>query len=109
MSGFRLLLATALIAATACASGHEAMHGTVAMKVSDTEAHVCLLADEAPVGAQVQLSRTTCWSQNGKAYRCHKQAIAVGTVEARMSDHYARVTFPKGTDYKEGDLVEPMH
>lgn len=108
MSTPRLLVVLALAAVAACATGHKAMNGSVVMKVSETEAHVCLLDGDARVGSQVQLYRHKCVTQYGKRYDCGKQLVAVGTISERIGDHYALVTFPQGTTYEEGYTVEPI-
>jgi hypothetical protein len=104
----RSFVVVALAAVAGCATGHEAMRGSVVMKVSDTEAHVCLFDQQAPVGSQVQLYRHTCVTKYGKRYECDKQKVAVGTVTEQIGDHYALVTFPAGTNYDEGFTVEPI-
>ena len=104
----RSFVALAFTTLGACATGHSAMNGSVVMKVSDTEAHVCLFEKEAPIGARVQLYRHTCVTKYGKSYECGKQPVAIGTISHKMADHYAMVTFPKGTQYEEGYTVEPI-
>jgi hypothetical protein len=112
----RSFVALALSTLAACATGHSAMSGSVIMKVSDTEAHVCLFDHDAPVGSRVQLYRHQCKTQyanpaapNGRTpYACEKQAVAIGTISQKMGGHYAMVTFPQGTQYQEGYTVEPI-
>jgi hypothetical protein len=84
------------------------MNGSIVMKVSDTEAHVCLFEQDVTVGTQVQMYRHTCVSQAGKRYECAKQPVAVGKISEKMGGHYAMVTFPEGTKVEEGYTVEPM-
>jgi len=113
----RSFIALAFTTVAACATGHGAMNGSVIMKVSETEAHVCLFEKDAPVGTQVQLYRHSCKSQYAQPgtpsssrtpYACEKQAVAIGTISQKMGGHYALVTFPQGTQYQEGYTVEPM-
>lgn len=114
----RSFAALALSTLAACAAGgHGAMSGSVIMKVSETEAHVCLFEQDAPIGTRVQLYRHSCKSQyadpakpssNRTPYTCEKQAVAIGTISQKMGGHYAMVTFPQGTQYQEGYTVEPM-
>ena len=99
-----LLVVLGLATITACA----ARQGAVVMKVSDTEAHVSLVAPTVTVGSRVQLSRDVCVSAYGKRYPCHKHAIAFGTITELLGTRYARVTLPAGTHYEEGDLAEPI-
>jgi hypothetical protein len=109
-------VALAFTTVAGCATGHKAMNGSVIMKVSETQAHVCLLDQEATVGAQVQLYRHDCKGQydkpgtpyNRTAYECKKEAVAIGTIAQKMGGHYALVTFPQGTQYEEGYTVEQI-
>jgi hypothetical protein len=110
------VITLALATLSACATGHSAMSGSVIMKVSDTQAHVCLFEHDAAIGAKVQLYRHSCVGQyatpgvshSRQPYTCQKQAVAIGTVAQKMGDHYALVTFPEGTKYEEGYTIEPM-
>jgi hypothetical protein len=104
----RSFAALAFITLGACATGHQAMSGSVIMKVSDTEAHVCLFEKEAPVGTRVQMYRHMCVSAAGKQYECEKQKVAIGTIEQTMGGHYAMVRFPQGTKIEDGYTVEPI-
>lgn len=113
----RSFLALAFITVGACATGHSAMNGSVIMKASETEAHVCLLDSDAPVGTRVQLYRHECRSQYAKPgtpssaktpYVCEKQAVAVGTISQKIGGHYVVVTFPQGTQYEEGYTIEKL-
>jgi hypothetical protein len=104
-------IALAFATLAACATGHEAMNGTVVMKVSETEAHVCIFGKDAPVGAQVQLFRHNCEMKGGATpnrYECTKQQVAIGKIATKMGGHYALVTFPQGTKIEDGYTVEPM-
>ena len=113
----RSILALGFTTVAACgATGHQAMNGSVIMKVSETQAHVCLLEGKAAVGTQVQLYRHTCKNQyetpgttsSRTPYVCKKEAVAIGQIAQTMGGHYALVTFPQGTQYEEGYTVEPM-
>lgn len=104
----RLFAAVALSTFVGCATGHEAMRGSVVMKVSDTEAHVCIFQQKAEVGSRVQLYRHVCVTKYGKRYHCDKTRVAIGTVTERLGEHYAVVTFPQGTSYDEGYTVESI-
>jgi len=108
-AAIRSITVLAFITIAGCAtSGHQAMSGSVVMKLSDTQAHVCLFEKEAPVGTQVQLYRHTCKSQGRGAYQCTKQSMAIGKISQTMGGHYALVTFPEGTKLEEGYTIEPM-
>ncbi|MFO0842274.1 MAG: hypothetical protein U0797_07720 [Gemmataceae bacterium] len=92
--------------ATACGSVHR---GVVAMKISDTAAHVCLNKDEVAVGDVVRLYRNVCRNtprSNLLPWNCEKRALATCVVTEVLNEHYSVVTLPAGTEFKEGDFVE---
>jgi hypothetical protein len=93
------------LGAFGCASRHTAMRGSVAMKVTETEAHVCLGKGEVSVDDRVQLFRDVC-DRSGKRPVCHRQAVGEGVVTQLLNDHYSVVTFPTGTPFEEGYTVE---
>ena len=96
-----LLLTLGLLAGC----GHTMMRGTVVMKTSGTEAHVCLGADEVRVGDRVHLMRKDC-SKASKPVQCGQVAVTDGEVERILNDHYSVVRFPAGTAFAEGDRIE---
>ncbi len=94
------------IVVTGCTTIHR---GVVAMKISDTKAHVCVNNDEVQVGDNVKIYRSACSSlpaAKGRATTCKKELVGTGTVTETLNDHYSVVSVPAGTDLKEGDLVE---
>lgn len=102
------LLALA-IALGGCA--HGLMRGSVAMKVSDREAHVCMNRDEVKVGDRVALYRNDCPSKGGRVSSsagatCQKKFLGDGTVTEIINDHYSLVKFDEGVQFEEGTFVE---
>lgn len=96
-----------LLFLAACGTGHAAMRGSVVMKVSETDAHVCLEPGQTQVGDHVQMFRNVCTS-TGKRTTCEKVPVAEGVVTALLNDHYSTVRFPAGTSFAEGYTVEPI-
>ena len=96
------------------ACGHGTMRGSVVMKISDTEAHVCMGRGEVRAGDPVVLVRHACWLlattgalQYGvPSETCRRQVAARGQVVRVLGDHYSVVRFPKGTRMAEGNTVE---
>ncbi len=83
--------------------------GVVAMKISDTKAHVCLNKDEVEVGNKIKIYRSVCTPTSGiksGAPSCKKQLVGTGAVTEILNEHYSVVSVAAGTDLKEGDLVE---
>ena len=100
-------LISSIVLVSACATGHTAMRGSVVMKVTDTDAHVCLAEGEAHVGDHVRLYKHIC-NSSGKRTTCEKVAVADGEVTGLISEHYSTVRFPAGTTFAEGYTVEPL-
>lgn len=93
--------------------GHAAMRGSVVMKVSDTEAHVCMNKGELQPGEAVRLYRSQCNTPMAAknpalAQNCPREGVT-GQVEKALNDHYSLVRFPAGTKFEEGDKVEAQH
>lgn len=92
-----------------CAT-HSVMRGSVAMKVSDTDAHVCMNRDEVKAGDHVVLYKNVCEQvDKGKdkvGAMCKKVEAGHGEITQILNDHYSAVKFPVGTKFSEGDVVE---
>lgn len=94
---------TAILLLSACA--HTLRHGTVAMKESDTMAHVSI--HNAKVGDKVVLFHNVCTGSLKVGGRsCERREIAEGIVKNVYNEHYSLVEFPAGTKFGEGDFVE---
>lgn len=114
MHSNRMIKASALFTALAlfgCA--HGTMRGSVAMKTSEREAHVCLGDKEAKVGDRVAAFINSCPSkgglaQGGPGLTCEKQRIGEGTVTKLINEHYSVVEFDEGVKFSEGTFVEKM-
>ncbi len=102
-------VAILLLSLSACAATHR---GSVAMKVSDTEAHVCLGPDEVKVGDTVAAYRNDCnrVSQSKTQARvpqtCEKKFLGNGMITQLLNEHYSLAQFPASIGFKEGDVVE---
>lgn len=108
----RLLAVPFLVAmslGTGCAGGHNAMRGSVVMKTSETNAHVCLGRGEVAVNDEVDLYRNRCQpspASEPAPNDCSREVVGRGKVEKVLNDHFSVVRFPAGTPFKEGDTVE---
>lgn len=104
-----LLLLTSL---AGCA--HSSMRGSVAMKASDREAHVCLGDNEVKTGDKVALFRNVCPSKSGilsaegGTVSCRKERIGAGEVIRTLNEHYSVVRVDSGVTFDEGTLVEKL-
>lgn len=104
----RIVIAWAALAlASGCA--HSMMRGSVAMKSSADEAHVCLGDNEVRAGDKVALFKNECGQStgNGKGVPgCKKVKLGDGTVERTFNEHYSLVKVDPGVPFQEGTIVE---
>lgn len=91
-----------------CAS--KVHRGVVAMKISDTEAHVGLGSKEISTGAHVELYKNECRAagpaDRGIPRECKKVPLGHGEVTSVLSEDYSVVKFPDGVKFTEGDTIE---
>jgi hypothetical protein len=101
-----LVMVLAAIGLSGCA--HGIMRGSVAMKISDTEAHVCMGRGEVMAGDRVKLFKSVCVGKDrsGRSASCEKKELGMGTVEEVLNDHYSVVKFDQGVQFEEGAIVE---
>lgn len=85
------------------------------MKISDTEAHVCLGSGEVKVGDKIKLYHNICTrnalpankpSKNLPGSKCELRIIGEGQIASLINDHYSIATFAGGVQFEEGDIVE---
>lgn len=90
---------------------HQGMRGTIAMKVSDDEAHVCVNKDEVKVGERVAVYANNC-KRAGRPtldsgdLLCEKVRKGEGTVTGILNEHYSVVKFDPGVEFSEGSFIE---
>jgi N-methylhydantoinase B/oxoprolinase/acetone carboxylase alpha subunit len=99
----------AVMGLSGCA--HRVMRGSVAMKTSDTEAHVCMGKGEVTAGDRVRLFENACGGEgaglrSGIGTSCEKVELGMGTVEKVLNEHYSVVKFDKGVRFEKGTFVE---
>ena len=101
------LLLFALIT-VACASGVK--RGSIAMKVSDSQAHVGLGAKEVNVGDHLVLYHNECSGGGAGKDRvekvCKKVETGHGVVAQLLGNDYSVVNFGTGIKFAEGDILE---
>lgn len=109
-SSFVIVLVSFL--AVACSS-HSTMRGSVAMKVSEREAHVCLGKGEVKEGDEVTAYYNDCQDivaggRDGGSYGvpCVKKKLGYGKVVKTLNEHYSVVEFEEGLRIQEGTFVE---
>lgn len=100
---FLLIGFTVFLASCASTSIHR---GVVAMKVSDSVAHVGLQQTEATVGDHVELYTNRCNRTKGDEQVCKKISKGHGRITSIISSDYVSVEFDKGVTFQEGDFIE---
>ena len=105
------IFSIATVGLAGCAH-HSMMRGSVAMKASDREGHVCLGDNEVKVGDHVTAYRNECKSWDtltdrgtGKV-RCKLEKIGGGKVVSLLNEHYSTVEFDQGVPFNEGTIVQ---
>ena len=104
-----LILLVMIAGFSGCA--HNVMRGSVAMKISDNEAHVCLGKGEVAVGDRVTLFRNACVGAAGTSgdrggASCEKKEVGMGSVQRILNQHYSVVKFDQDVQFDEGSFVE---
>lgn len=103
----RIIFVGAAMVLMGCA--HGLMRGSVAMKVSDSEAHVCLGDQDVKVGEKVVAYKNQCTKGVGRGDAsgfCKKLKLGEGTVSKLLNEHYSLVQFETGVAFDEGTIVE---
>ncbi len=103
MKFFNLAVLSLTFALSGCA--HTMMRGSVAMKVSPQEAHVCLGDKEVRAGDRVGLFKNVC---RGKGAMCEKVRLGEGEVTKTLNDHYSVIKVQPGVAFEEGTIVEKL-
>lgn len=86
---------------TACAAAHS--RGTVAMKITDTQAHVCVGKESVSPGTSLEVLRNVC---DGPKQTCKLTRVGHGAVTEVLNEHYSVAEFPAEIKVREGDLIE---
>jgi hypothetical protein len=89
---------------------HSTMRGTVAMKVTDEELHVCMGEKEVKAGDHVAFFFNQC-RPGGKETRndiCTKIKLGEGEVVRTLNEHYSVVRPNPGVKVQEGTVVEKI-
>ncbi|MBI2606291.1 MAG: hypothetical protein HYW49_09455 [Deltaproteobacteria bacterium] len=107
----RFIALVATVFVIGCA--HSTMRGTVAMKVSDEEAHVCMGDNEVKAGDEVALYKNVCTSPkagvrsgSGGTGDCKKVSLGQGRVLRALNEHYSVIKVDPGVAFDEGTVVE---
>lgn len=91
----------AILILTGCTAQHS--RGTVAMKITDTQAHVCVGNEFVHTGTSLEVLRNVC---DGPKQTCKLTHVGQGTVTEVLNEHYSVAEFPAAIKVREGDLIE---
>ena len=111
-----LVLTGLALSLTGC--GHTMMRGTVAMKASKDEAHICLGDNAVKGGDKIAFFKNNCRSLpgggngerggGGREVECNLLKIGEGTVSKTLNSHYSLVKTDGSFNFDEGTLVEKI-
>ena len=90
---------------------HSAMRGSVAMKATDEEVHVCMGDTEVKAGDHVAFFFNERKGAGGKEVRdrvCTKVKLGEGEVIRPLNQHYSLVRPNPGVKVEEGNVVEKL-
>ena len=102
------MFSLSLVGLLASGCAHSLMRGSVAMKISDNEAHECLGNNEVKVGDRVTAFNNVCTAGSGKDGNrtCDKVKVGSGKVTRLLNEHYSVVSFDDSVKFQEGTVVE---
>lgn len=98
-----------VILTSACATRHESMSGSVALKISETSGVACLPSDSIQVGKEINFYKTVCERKGGDqrgVTKCSKELIGNGKITKLVNDHYSEFVTNGDVKFEEGSLVE---
>ena len=109
------VLTALILSVSLMGCAHGTMRGSVAMKASDQEAHVCLGDSEVKAGDPVALYKNVCSGSKGGGKSgegsnggCTKVKLGEGVVERTLNEHYSVVKVNPGVQFQEGTIVEKL-
>ena len=91
-----------------CAS-HSFMRGTVAMKIDEKTAHVCLGEGDVKKGDKVIFYKNQCSSIGGELasdIECDLKILGEGKVARVLNSHYSEIKMNSSFEFEEGTLVQ---
>ena len=89
--------------------------GSVAMKLTETTAHVCLGNEEVNAGDSINVYRNVCTRSDvtpekggakTSAAGCELKLIGQGKITEVLNSHYSVATIEASGGYQEGDIIE---
>ena len=104
-------LICSLVFISSCA--HSFMRGTVAMKIDDKTAHVCLGEKDVNIGDKLKFFHFECekhandWVEDDYM-DCMSKKTGAGVVTRILNVHYSEVRTDGSFEFSEGTMVEKL-
>lgn len=91
-----------------CASRHERMKGSVAMKISESKGIACLFGESPKVGDELTLFENSCkeTGSDKRAIDCKMVESGSATITKMINDHYAEFETKQATPFQEGYMIK---
>jgi hypothetical protein len=107
MTNTLLLLSLFIVVMSGCSHG-PTKSSTVALKVSEDEAHVGLGRKQVKPGDTVELFKRRCTSKDDSpvGLHCEKIKIGEGQVTETLNDSFSVVKVAPGVIFSEGTIVQ---
>ena len=107
MTKFFYLLIIAFVSVS-CATRHESMKGSVALKIDETKGIACLALDSVKVGDSIAFYKTECIKESAKEgiSNCSMLKIGNGEITKLVNDHYSEFKVTNDVKFEEGSLIE---
>lgn len=90
-----------------CASRHERMRGSVALKISDTKGIVCLEPNKARVGEKLSIFNNHC-TQLTKGTSCELVKEGEAEITKILNNHYSEFKTLSIIPFEEGSIMKPL-
>jgi hypothetical protein len=97
-----------LFVSVSCATKHESMRGSVALKIDESKGVACLASDSVRVGDGIAFYKTECKRQNPRegVSDCSMIKLGNGKITKLVNDHYSEFETTSDVKFEEGSLVE---
>lgn len=107
MTKFFFLLILAFVSVS-CATKHQSMKGSVALKINETKGIACLSPDSVKVGDDVSFYKTVCKTRVPRegVSDCSMVKIGKGKITKLVNDHYSEFEVTNDVNFEEGSLIE---
>lgn len=91
-----------------CASRHESMKGSVALKMSDSKGVACLFGESPKVGDKLTLFENACTETGSEKRVLNCKMIESGnaTITKLLNDHYAEFETKQNIPFQEGYMIK---